>query len=31
MRSMTATTPDVSRPVLLTSLPGPKAAAWIRA
>ena len=29
MRSMTATTPDVSRPVLLTSLPGPKAAAWI--
>ncbi|MBI2827224.1 MAG: acetyl ornithine aminotransferase family protein [Planctomycetia bacterium] len=27
--STTATTPDVSRPVLLTQLPGPKAAAWI--
>src|SRR5215467_10427076 len=29
MRSTITTTPNVSRPVLLTSLPGPKAAAWI--
>ncbi|HEY4309728.1 MAG TPA: acetyl ornithine aminotransferase family protein [Pirellulales bacterium] len=29
MRSTITTTPDVSRPVLLTSLPGPRAAAWI--
>jgi 4-aminobutyrate aminotransferase len=29
MQSTTTTTPDVTRPVLLTSLPGPNAAAWI--
>jgi 4-aminobutyrate aminotransferase len=29
MRSTITTTPNVSRPVLLTSLPGPQAAAWI--
>ncbi|HEY2840872.1 MAG TPA: aminotransferase class III-fold pyridoxal phosphate-dependent enzyme, partial [Pirellulales bacterium] len=29
MHPTSTTTPDVTRPVLLTSLPGPKAAAWI--
>ncbi len=29
MRSTITTTPNVARPVLLTPLPGPKAAAWI--